>query len=90
MQPLNLVVISTNGLAYTEQFKEAADQKTFSFDLEIIPEMAPEANVVIFYVRDQDGLVVHDQFHIKLGFVSTNFVSFFFKRLTFLINFQIF
>lgn len=76
MQKLNVIVISKKGLAFSHQFKEAADQKKFSFDLEVTSDMVPEANVVIFYIRDQDGLVVFDQFTIELGFASTNSVSF--------------
>lgn len=58
----------------------------FSFNLEITQEMAPEATVIVFYVREQDGDIVYDEFNVELGFTGKNFVC---KSLKLFLSFQL-
>ena len=37
--------------------------------------MTPEADVIVFYMRDQDGEVVNDKFKLEIPFESSNQVS---------------
>lgn len=75
MQSLSVVVIGRNGLIYSKNYPAAVDAQSFEFNLKITQEMAPEASVIVFYVRDQDGDIVYDQFKVELGFKGTNYVS---------------
>lgn len=37
--------------------------------------MTPKADVIIFYIREQDGGLIHDQLELNPGFNGENFVS---------------
>lgn len=74
IQSLNVVVIGLNGLVYSKNYENAADSKFFNFNLKITQEMAPEATVIVFYVREQDGDIVYDEFKVELGFTGQNYV----------------
>lgn len=72
MRPLKVLVVGRSGFIYTHEYKDVEEFDNYKFDLEITREMAPEASVVAFYVRDDDGEIIYDQFTLKLGFRSDN------------------
>jgi len=74
MQTLNLMVFGTNGLIFNEEFPDAAGKDIFMMTLELTEDMKPEVRGLVFYVRDQDGIMVYDEFSISLGFSIDNFV----------------
>jgi uncharacterized protein with ATP-grasp and redox domains len=75
IQTLNLVVIGRQGLITSKHYADAKFKSSYNFTFEITQEMMPEATAIVFYVRDQDGEVIFDQFNIELGFKSNNKVS---------------
>ena len=75
IQSLSVVVIGRDGLIYSKTYPEAVNKQSFKFNLKITQEMAPESSVIVFYVREQDGDIVFDQFKVELGFKGTNQVS---------------
>jgi hypothetical protein len=69
------VIFGKNGIVYSKVYKEAQYQETFNVSFRLTSEMAPKADVIIFYLRDQDGNIIFDQFELNLGFQGSNFVS---------------
>jgi uncharacterized protein with ATP-grasp and redox domains len=59
----------------SRHFPKAQNTNFFNFTFDITQEMMPEANVIVFYVREQDGEIIFDNFIIELGFKTRNFVS---------------
>lgn len=65
---------------------EAQNLNELNISLTLTPEMAPKADVIIFYLREQDGNLIFDQFELNLGFQGKNFVSLNLIYLEFMIN----
>jgi Alpha-2-macroglobulin bait region domain len=81
-QPLTVVVMTGRGIAYSHHFADIDSAlKIFKIPIPITAEMAPQADVIVFYLREQDGSPVHDQLRINLGMKGDNFVSFKFNFL---------
>ena len=92
IQSLSVAVISLNGLVYSKNFKNSNDLRMFNFNLKITQKMAPEASVIVFYVKEQNGDIVFDEFKIELGFAPKNYVrkyqpliSYFFSNYIFML-----
>lgn len=75
MNTLKVIVINRNGLIKSQSYENFDENVQHDFELEVTREMAPEATVIVFYTRDQDGEIVYDQFKLELGFRNTNQVS---------------
>lgn len=74
MQSLSVVVIGASGLIYSKNYPQSANKNSYEFNLKVTSEMTPEASVIVFYVREQDGNIVSDQFKLELGFKGSNHV----------------
>lgn len=72
MNSLKVLVVTRNGLVNSLDLEDAKDNTEYEFDLDVTKDMRPEATVIVFYVRDQDGEIVYDQFKLELGFQSQN------------------
>lgn len=68
-------MIGKNGIVYSQSHKEALDEISYNISFKITKDMAPEADVIAFYTRDQDGEIIHDQFRLQLPLESHNTVS---------------
>lgn len=75
IQSLSVAIIGLNGLVYSENFKNLNDLSKFNFNLKITKEMAPESSIIVFYVREQDGDIVYDEFKVELELIEKNHVS---------------
>lgn len=75
LEPLNVVVFGKTGIVYSKVHKDAQYESKFNISFVITSDMAPKADVIIFYLREQDGSMIFDQFELDLGFKSSNFVS---------------
>lgn len=74
-EPLNVVVVGSTGIVYSKVYKEAQYKTDFNIYVAITEDMTPKADVIVFYLRDQDGFMVFDQLELNLGFQGENFVK---------------
>jgi CD109 antigen len=72
---LFFLVIGRQGIISSQVHTDEAGLTSTSHTLWITQEMAPEADIFVFYVCDNDGLVVSNQFKLDLG-PPTKSVSF--------------
>jgi hypothetical protein len=77
-QPLTIIVMNGRGIAYSKNIPEPGTEKVIEISIPIIAQMAPLADVIVFYLREQDGSPVQDQLRINIGMKGDNFVSSFF------------
>lgn len=75
MDSVNIVVIGLNGLIFSKNYPLDFDKTYSEFNLQITPEMAPEATVIVYYINDLNGNIVNDQFKIELGYTVNNEVK---------------
>jgi len=75
IETLNLLIFGTNGLVYSEQFPDAIGKDIFTFSFQLTNKMTPEIRGLVFYIRLSDGVMVHDEFSLSLGFSIDNSVS---------------
>jgi Alpha-2-macroglobulin bait region domain len=72
MEELNVVVLAKSGLIFADNFNESRNENSFNFTLKITKEMAPIANIIVYFLSEGDFLYGHVE--VKLGFVSSNYV----------------
>lgn len=75
IETLNLLVFGSNGMVYSNQFPDAVGKDIFTFSFKLTSNMKPEIRGIVFYIRPKDGIIVHDEFTLSLGFSIENFVS---------------
>ncbi|KAL7011354.1 hypothetical protein ACKWTF_014235 [Chironomus riparius] len=75
LETLNLLVFGTNGLIYSEEFPEAIGKDIYNFNFQLSEEMKPEIRGLVFYIRPSDGIMVYDEFILRLGFSINNFLE---------------
>jgi hypothetical protein len=76
MLPLTVLVMGRTGLIYSKNHEEANDKETVDISIPITKEMAPEADLVVFYLRDDDGTPVYDTNKLLIAHTFDNEVSF--------------
>ena len=72
---MHVLVIGPYGIVYTKDYPDAQGKDVFEFTLELTAEMRPESHVIVFYVRRDDGVIIHDEFGLSLGYSAENHVS---------------
>lgn len=65
-------MIGRSGILLSKSYSDSEDEETFTISFKVDEEMAPEADVIVFYMRDQDGEIIHDKFRLEIPFVSSN------------------
>lgn len=65
-ETLHALIVGPNGVAYNNEFVEAKDKKTFQFSFKMTEMMLPRSNLVIYYIRQRDGVIIHD--YLPLSF----------------------
>lgn len=78
MQPLSVLVLGRSGLIYSKTHEEANDQNKIELSIPITNEMAPQSDLVVFYLRESDGAPVYDSVKITITFICDAYVSTFF------------
>lgn len=77
-QPLTVVVMTGHGIAHSQYISNPSEnEKIMEIPIRVTSKMAPQADVIVFYLRGQDGSPVYDQLRINIGMKSDNFVSIF-------------
>jgi len=74
-QTLHVLVIGSTGLLYSKNYTEAHNKGTFKFALQLSEQMSPEAYIIMFYARAEDGVIISDEIPIGVVFTATNSVS---------------
>lgn len=75
IQRLNVLVFGRTGIVYSESDPEANEKTSYNITFKITEDMAPEADLVVYYTRDQDGEIIHDQLRLQFSFKANNTVS---------------
>jgi hypothetical protein len=75
LMPLNVLVLGRSGLIYSNNHPEANDLNKVELSIPITREMAPKADLVVFYLREQDGAPVYDTVKISTTFGCDTRVS---------------
>lgn len=78
MMSLNVLIMGRTGLIYSKSHPEANEKNKIEIAIPITKEMAPEADLVVFYLKDDDGSPVYDITKILLSHQYDNSVSFFY------------
>lgn len=73
-ETLNLLVIGRTGIILSKIYPESQDKETFEISFKVDEEMTPVVDVIVFYMRDQDGEIVHDKFRLEIPTESSNSV----------------
>lgn len=74
-ETLNLLVFGPNGKVYSNQYADAIGKDIYTFSFKLTNNMKPEIRGLVFYIRPSDGILVHDEFTLSLGFSIENSVS---------------
>ncbi|XP_070504794.1 uncharacterized protein [Chironomus tepperi] len=72
MESLHVLLIGINGIVHYEEFPNAAGLDLFEFTVELTEEMRPESRGIVFYVRRSDGVLIYDDFVVKIGYETEN------------------
>lgn len=76
MSALTVLVMGKTGLIYSKNHPEADEQKKIEISIPITKEMAPEADLVVFYLKDGNGAPVYDVHKLLVTHTYDNEVSF--------------
>ncbi|KAL7011173.1 hypothetical protein ACKWTF_014134 [Chironomus riparius] len=75
LQTLHVLVIGSTGLLYSKSFPEAHDKESFKFSLTLSEQMSPQAYIVTFYTRAEDGVMIGDELMITLKHSARNWIE---------------
>jgi Alpha-2-macroglobulin bait region domain len=75
LESLDLIVIGKDGIIFTQNYPELEGHESFNISFPVTKEMVPEANVVVYFINENNGEVVYDSIKIELGYANDNFVS---------------
>lgn len=75
-QPITVLVFGGTGIIFSKTYPEAIDQTSLELSFKVDQEMAPEADVFVFYISSNDGSLIFDQFKIKIELESANMVGY--------------
>ncbi|XP_070508745.1 thioester-containing protein 1 allele R1-like [Chironomus tepperi] len=64
-ESLHMLVFGPNGLIQSKEYPEAQNRQNININLELTEEMTPKCLVLMFYVRQSDGLIIYDQFPVS-------------------------
>lgn len=78
METLHVEVVSLHGIVYSESFTTAEGKDMFSFSLTLTEKMQPASTIFMYYVRKNDGAIIHDSLPLNFDVNFENYVSRFF------------
>lgn len=74
IEKLFVLIFGSNGIVDNKVLQLDARTDEFTFDVVVEESMIPQANVVMYHVRD-DGTIVHDYLLLNVEFPIENDVS---------------